>query len=90
MIDKGQIAEMGSHSELLAHNGVYKRLVLRQLTSGEVTRDDVQEVKGDKIEMEHSEKSNSAETETHNGNERSVEGYVNQAFHNDSNDPSIL
>ena len=34
VIDKGQIAEMGTHSELLARHGVYKRLVLRQLTAG--------------------------------------------------------
>lgn len=34
VIDKGQIAEMGTHSELLAKHGVYKKLVLRQLTAG--------------------------------------------------------
>ena len=34
VIDKGEIAEMGTHDELIAHNGVYKRLVLRQLTAG--------------------------------------------------------
>ncbi|ESP02536.1 hypothetical protein LOTGIDRAFT_171935 [Lottia gigantea] len=34
VIDKGLIAEQGSHDELLAVNGVYKRLVLRQLTAG--------------------------------------------------------
>lgn len=27
VIDKGQIVEMGSHSELMAHNGLYKRLI---------------------------------------------------------------
>ncbi|GFO16380.1 ABC transporter b family protein [Plakobranchus ocellatus] len=37
VIDKGQIAEMGTHSELLARHGVYKRLVLRQLTAGHPT-----------------------------------------------------
>lgn len=34
MIDKGSIAEKGTHDELLAKDGVYKRLVLRQLTAG--------------------------------------------------------
>ena len=39
MIDKGVIAEQGSHEELLAHNGVYKRLILRQLTAGALNND---------------------------------------------------
>ena len=34
VIDKGQIAEQGTHIELLEQNGVYKKLVLRQLTTG--------------------------------------------------------
>lgn len=34
VIDKGEIAEMGTHDELIVKNGVYKRLVLRQLTAG--------------------------------------------------------
>lgn len=34
VIDKGEIAEQGTHEELLEKNGVYKRLVLRQLTAG--------------------------------------------------------
>ncbi|CAL1536178.1 unnamed protein product [Lymnaea stagnalis] len=34
VIDKGQIAEMGTHNELLATHGVYKKLVLRQLAAG--------------------------------------------------------
>jgi ABC-type transport system involved in cytochrome bd biosynthesis fused ATPase/permease subunit len=38
VIDKGGIAEMGSHDELLARNGVYKRLVLRQLTVGSLNK----------------------------------------------------
>ena len=37
MIDKGVIAEKGTHDELLAHNGVYKRLILRQLTAGSIS-----------------------------------------------------
>ncbi|XP_053376313.1 uncharacterized protein LOC123533999 [Mercenaria mercenaria] len=36
VIDKGEIAEQGTHEELLERNGVYKRLVLRQLTAGAV------------------------------------------------------
>jgi len=31
VVQKGEIVETGSHSELLAKNGVYKRLVARQL-----------------------------------------------------------
>jgi len=31
VINKGTIAEQGTHDELLQMNGVYKRLVLRQL-----------------------------------------------------------
>lgn len=31
MINKGTIAEQGTHDELIEMNGVYKRLVLRQL-----------------------------------------------------------
>lgn len=34
MIDKGCIAEKGTHDELISKDGVYKRLVLRQLTAG--------------------------------------------------------
>lgn len=34
VIDKGKIAEQGSHEELIEKSGVYKRLVLRQLTAG--------------------------------------------------------
>ncbi|KAK7087419.1 uncharacterized protein [Littorina saxatilis] len=37
VIDKGTIAEMGTHDQLLEQNGVYKRLVLRQLTAGTVS-----------------------------------------------------
>lgn len=37
VIDKGEIVEQGRHEELLRHNGVYKKLVLRQLTAGAVT-----------------------------------------------------
>ena len=39
MIDKGEIAERGTHDELLAHNGVYKRLILRQLTAATLNPD---------------------------------------------------
>ncbi|XP_076434803.1 uncharacterized protein LOC143274764 [Babylonia areolata] len=34
VIDQGTIAEMGTHDHLIEKNGVYKRLVLRQLTAG--------------------------------------------------------
>lgn len=34
VIDKGKIAEEGTHEQLLAKNGVYKKLVLRQLMAG--------------------------------------------------------
>ena len=37
MIDKGHIVEAGTHDELLAKDGVYKKLVLRQLMAGSVT-----------------------------------------------------
>ncbi|XP_014663752.1 PREDICTED: ABC transporter B family member 25-like isoform X2 [Priapulus caudatus] len=33
VIDKGIIVEQGTHEDLLARNGVYRKLVLRQLTS---------------------------------------------------------
>merc|ERR1711916_43908 len=35
VIDKGVVAERGTHDELIAQDGVYKRLVKRQLTSQE-------------------------------------------------------
>ena len=34
MIDGGNLVEAGTHEELLDKNGVYKRLVLRQLMAG--------------------------------------------------------
>ena len=33
MIEKGSVVEQGTHSELLARDGVYKQLVLRQLVA---------------------------------------------------------
>ena len=39
VVDKGVIAERGTHEDLLAHNGVYKRLILRQLTAGALNPD---------------------------------------------------
>ncbi|XP_067662747.1 uncharacterized protein [Haliotis asinina] len=35
VIDRGHIAESGTHTELMLKNGVYKRLVLRQLMAAE-------------------------------------------------------
>ena len=42
MINKGVIAEQGTHEELLKVNGVYKKLVLRQLekNAGDIDNDD--------------------------------------------------
>ena len=34
VINKGSVVEIGTHDELLAAGGVYKRLVLRQLNAG--------------------------------------------------------
>ncbi|KAK3084195.1 hypothetical protein FSP39_009850 [Pinctada imbricata] len=41
VIDKGVIAEIGTHDELLANDGVYKKLVLRQLNAGAVNAADL-------------------------------------------------
>ncbi|KAL9980932.1 hypothetical protein ACROYT_G009574 [Oculina patagonica] len=44
VIDKGHIVERGTHKDLLANNGVYKKLVLRQLSTsqgGAAADDDV-------------------------------------------------
>ena len=35
VIEKGCVVEQGTHSELVAHDGVYKQLVMRQLMAGE-------------------------------------------------------
>lgn len=37
MIDKGHIVERGTHKDLLANEGVYKKLVLRQLSTSQGT-----------------------------------------------------
>ena len=37
MIDKGHIVERGTHKNLLANDGVYKKLVLRQLSTSQGT-----------------------------------------------------
>ncbi len=37
MIEKGSVVEKGTHAELLSFDGVYKRLVLRQLMTGHVS-----------------------------------------------------
>ena len=47
MIDKGVIAETGTHDELIANNGVYKKLVLRQLNAGAVNAADLAMIRGD-------------------------------------------
>ena len=48
VIDKGTIAEEGTHEELIAKDGVYKKLVLRQLTAGESMR----KTEGESLEEE--------------------------------------
>ena len=35
VIEKGQVVEQGTHDQLIAQGGVYKQLVLRQLTAAE-------------------------------------------------------
>ncbi|XP_006815751.1 ABC-type oligopeptide transporter ABCB9 [Saccoglossus kowalevskii] len=40
VIDKGTVAEQGSHLDLLAQNGLYAQLVQRQLLSTNITQDD--------------------------------------------------
>lgn len=35
VIENGQVVEEGTHQELIACGGVYKQLVLRQLSAGE-------------------------------------------------------
>lgn len=35
MIENGTVAERGTHDELIAKNGIYMQLVVRQLTAGD-------------------------------------------------------
>ena len=39
VIDKGKVAEQGNHDQLIAAEGIYKKLVLRQLEAGEMNAD---------------------------------------------------
>lgn len=40
MIDKGHIVERGTHETLLAKAGIYKKLVLRQLSTSQHAAED--------------------------------------------------
>ncbi|XP_035829335.1 ABC transporter B family member 25 [Aplysia californica] len=97
VIDQGEIAEMGTHSELLAHDGVYKRLVLRQLMAGDDSRDDglldsSSEEKKKQLDGPSADRTDTGaaatiggQLQTENGT-GGKEGFVNEGFHNDSVD----
>ena len=38
VIEKGRIAETGTHKELLAHNGIYAKLVMAQRQTSKLTK----------------------------------------------------
>ncbi|CAG5125822.1 unnamed protein product [Candidula unifasciata] len=79
VIDRGHIAEMGTHEELLAQHGVYKKLVLRQLTAGQPTRNEDEEKPGDLSQRSpnsHVEPS----TDREDGNLNSGNSYSNDGF----------
>lgn len=50
VIDKGHIVERGTHKDLLAINGVYKKLVLRQLSTSQGTAETVDGFNPDLLE----------------------------------------
>ena len=39
VIENGCLVEQGTHDDLIAANGIYKQLVIRQLTAGELQGD---------------------------------------------------
>ena len=39
MIENGCLVEQGTHDDLIVANGIYKQLVIRQLTAGELQGD---------------------------------------------------
>jgi ABC-type transport system involved in cytochrome bd biosynthesis fused ATPase/permease subunit len=44
VVNQGQVVEEGSHDELLSHDGIYKKLVLRQLMAGDHSINDSSDV----------------------------------------------